>query len=58
MKPAPRKRRLITVQINLEELNSLPPLLRSRIIERAQRKSAAEQKQARFMNALDVEENP
>lgn len=57
MKKKP-SRRLIEVQINLDELNSLDPLLRARIIDRAHRKSAAEAKLARFQDALDCEEDP
>lgn len=49
---------LINAQMTLDELNSLRPMLRSRIIERAHRKSAREQKLQHFQDALDYEEDP
>ena len=58
MKPKRPSRRLISVQINLDELNALDPMLRARIIGRAQRKYAKEAAQDRFCDALDVEEDP
>lgn len=41
-------RHLIDVQINLAELDSLDPLLRARIIDRAARKSMKEAKHAHY----------
>lgn len=61
MSDAPNKkssRRLIEVQMNMEEFKSLPPLLRAKIIDRAQRKYAAEARLAQFQDALDCEEDP
>jgi hypothetical protein len=57
MKEKKKHRRLIRVQMNLDELNSLPPLLRSRIISRAYRESVKERKLQRFQDALDYEED-
>lgn len=57
-KPKRPSRRLVRVQMNLDEINSLPPLLRSRVISRAYRESAADQKLSRFQDALDYEEDP
>ena len=57
MKPKP-SRRLLWVQINLAELNSLDPLLRARIIERAHRESVKNHKHQQFLDSLDVEEDP
>lgn len=57
-KVAKPSRRLITVQMNLAEIDSLPPLLRARVIDRAARKSVKEYKHSVFMDALDCEEDP
>lgn len=41
--PLKPSRRLVSIQMNLGEINALPPTLRARVIDRAARKSLAKQ---------------